>query len=149
MFASSSLDPRAVPVDRTSLGSRCFGERPFLNEAAFLNEADSAQATSIVHDDVQHFETHNRTAMHSEKKRWRKVHIQDNWENYTTQNNLHKDSLLKKKHRGFGATRVHSAPLDQKVGIADPESPDCATDFPCGLMPRDVVFSSTGQACDR
>ena len=67
----------------------------------------------------------------------------------TTETNLHKDSAVKKDHRSFGVTRVRSASLDQNVGIADPESSDSATDFPCGLMPRDVVFSSTCRACDR
>ena len=98
---------------------------------------------------VQQFEAHNRTAMHSGKKQWRTVHIQEKLGKLHNSKQLAQRFAVKKKHRGFGATRVHSAPLDQKVGIADPESPDCATDFPCGLMPRDVVFSSTGQACDR
>ena len=41
--------------------------------------------------------------------------------------------------RGLGVTRVRVAGLDQKVGIVDPESPDAATDFPCCLMPCEVV----------
>ena len=42
-------------------------------------------------------------------------------------------------HQCFGLTRVRFADLDQKVGIADPESPDAATDIPCCLVPCHVV----------
>ena len=38
-------------------------------------------------------------------------------------------------NRGFGVTRVRVVVLDQKAGIADPESHDDATEFPCCLMP--------------
>ena len=37
-------------------------------------------------------------------------------------------------------TRVRFSVLDQNAGIADSESPDAATEFPCCLMPCDVIF---------
>ena len=52
-------------------------------------------------------------------------------------------------HRGLGVTRVRFAVLDQKVEVADPESPDAATEFPCGSMPYDVIFSSACYCCLR
>ena len=42
-------------------------------------------------------------------------------------------------HWSLGVTRVRFAVLDHEVGIADPESPDAATDIPCCLMPCHVV----------
>ena len=42
-------------------------------------------------------------------------------------------------HRSFGVTRVRFAVLDQKAGIADPESPGAATEFPCCFTPCDVI----------
>ena len=39
-------------------------------------------------------------------------------------------------------TRVRFAVRDQKAGSADPELPDAATEFPCCLMPCDVIFVS-------
>ena len=43
-------------------------------------------------------------------------------------------------HHGFCVTRDLSAVLDQKAGIADPESPDAATEIPFCLMPCGVIF---------
>ena len=45
-------------------------------------------------------------------------------------------------HRGLGVTRVRFAVLDHKAGIADPESPDAATEFPYCLIPCDFFFVS-------
>ena len=50
-------------------------------------------------------------------------------------------------HRGFVVTRVRFAVPDQKVGIADPESPDAATGFLCSLTPCDVVLCCSCCCC--
>ena len=44
----------------------------------------------------------------------------------TPHSKLHKDSLNLTDHRGWGVTRVRSVVQDQKVGIADTESPDAS-----------------------
>ena len=50
--------------------------------------------------------------MHSEEKRSRTLHTKEKTgKNNTTQNNLHKESMLWMDHRGFGVTRVRSAVL--------------------------------------
>ena len=46
-----------------------------------------------------------------------------------------------------GVRRARFAVLDQKVGIADPESPDAATVIPCCLMPCDVFFFFCCSCC--
>ena len=50
-------------------------------------------------------------------------------------------------HRGVGVTRVSFAVPDKKAGIADPESPDAATEFPCSLMPCDVICCCSCCCC--
>ena len=53
-------------------------------------------------------------------------------------------------HRSVGVTRVRFAVLDHKAGIADPESRNAATEFPCCLIPCAVFFVSpvVPAACD-
>ena len=102
----------------------------------------SPQATSIVHVDVRPSSTSRHTIelrCTPKKAVANDAHREDTWENFTTQNYLHKESLLLMDHRGFCETHVRCAVLNQNVGIADPKSPDAATEFPCCLMSCDVV----------
>ena len=62
-------------------------------------------------------------ALRTKKKMTNKT-FQQTEENHTTQNNLHKESLLLMDHRDFVVMRVRFAVRDQMAGSADPQSPD-------------------------